>query len=57
MDKTKWITVKEIQEEYLPISRKRIRSLIKKYLDVVNVGQKMLVEREQLEEFLRNGLK
>ena len=51
---TQWIDVNEIQEKYLPISKKAIRKLLKNNLDVARTGKKILVERKQLEEFLRN---
>ena len=51
---TQWIDVNEIQEKYLPISKKAIRKLLKDNLDVARTGKKILVERKQLEEFLRN---
>lgn len=53
MEKTQWITVSEIQKEYLPISKKAIRKIIKENLDVAKTGKKILVERKQLEDFLR----
>ncbi len=49
----KWITVSEIQREYLPLGKKRIRKLICENLDVTRAGNKLLVEREQLLAFLR----
>ena len=51
---TQWIDVKEIQEKYLPISKKAIRRILKENLAVARTGKKILVERKQLEEFLRN---
>ena len=51
-----WVSVSEIQKEYLPLSKKKIRELICKNLDVVKAGNKMIVERKQLEAFLRNEL-
>ena len=51
---TQWIDVNEIQEKYLPISKKAIRKILKENLDVARTGKKILVERKQLEEFLRN---
>ena len=51
---TQWIDVKEIQEKYLPISKKAIRKILKENLDVARTGKKLLVERNQLEAFLRN---
>ena len=51
-----WVSVSEIQRLYLPLSKKKIRELICKNLDVVKAGNKMIVERKQLEAFLRNEL-
>lgn len=51
---TQWIDVNEIQEKYLPISKKAIRKILKENLDVARTGKKLLVERNQLEAFLRN---
>ena len=51
---TQWIDVNEIQEKYLPISKKAIRKILKENLDVARTGKKILVERKQLEEFFRN---
>lgn len=51
-----WVSVSEIQKEYLPLSKKKIRELICKNLDVVRAGNKLIVERKQLEAFLRNEL-
>ena len=41
---TQWIAVNEIQEKYLPISKKAIRKLLKDNLDVARTGKKLLVE-------------
>ena len=51
--KTKWIDVNGIQKEYLPISKKKIRKIITENLDVVRTSGKLLVERAQLEAWLR----
>ena len=51
-----WVSVSGIQKEYLPLSKKKIREMICKNLDVVKAGNKMIVERKQLEAFLRNEL-
>ena len=53
---TQWVSVSEIQRLYLPLSKKKIRELICKNLDVVRAGNKLIVERKQLEAFLRNEL-
>lgn len=46
------VDINEIQEKYLPISKKRIRSICNTYLRTLRVGNKILVERSQLEDFL-----
>lgn len=53
---TQWIDVNEIQKNYLPISKKAIRKLLKDNLDVARTGKKILVERKQFEDFLRNNI-
>lgn len=49
-----WMTISEIQATLLPISKKAIRKLVKDNLDVVRYGRKILVERKQLLDYLRN---
>lgn len=49
-----WMTISEIQSTLLPISKKAIRKLVKENLDVVRYGRKILVERQQLLDYLRN---
>lgn len=53
---TQWIDVREIQERYLPISKKAIRKILKENLDVARTGKKLLVERQQFLDFLRNEI-
>ena len=48
------VDVNEIQRLYLPVSKKRIRKLISTYLRTIRVGNKLFVERKQLEEFLKD---
>lgn len=42
------LTVNDIQEHYLPISKKKIRQIILNHLDVIRVGGKILVRQEDL---------
>ena len=51
-NKTKYIGVNDIQTEYLPISKKKIRFFVKKYLQVKTIGGRLFVEREALEKLL-----
>ena len=53
---TEWIDVTEIQEKYLPISKKAIRKVLKKNLDIARTGKKLLVERQQFLDFLRHEI-
>ena len=48
------MNVDDIQKQYLPISKKKIRTLIKNNLSVKLIGGRMFVEREELDKFLRN---
>ena len=53
---TDWIDVNEIQEKYLPISKKAIRKVLKENLDIARTGKKILVERQQFLDFLRHEI-
>ena len=53
---TDWITVADIQKQYLPISKKAIRKVLKENLDVARTGKKILVERQQFLDFLRHEI-
>ncbi len=50
--KRQYVTISEIQAEYLPISKKKIRILVKKYLPTRMLGNRIFVDREKLEELL-----
>lgn len=50
--KRKYLTIAEVQREYLPISKKKIRSLVKQNLQVRMIGGRMYVERSELERML-----
>ncbi len=51
----KYLTVSDIQREYLPISKKKIRELVKEHLYVKMIGNRIYVERAALEALLSNG--
>lgn len=53
-EQTRFVDISEIQRLYLPLSKKRIRKIVRLYLRTIQVGNKILVERRQLEEFLSN---
>ena len=48
----KYVSIDDIQREYLPVSKKKIRSLVKQYLPVKTIGGRMFVQRETLEQLL-----
>ena len=50
--KRQYITISDIQNEYLPISKKKIRVLVKKYLPSRMLGNRIFVDRQKLEELL-----
>ena len=51
----KFLTINEIQKEYLPVSKKRIRAFVKQHLNVKVIGSRMFVERSQLENLLSSN--
>ena len=48
----KYVTIDEIQKEYLPVSKKRIRIFVKKYLNAKIIGNRIFIDRERLEYLL-----
>ena len=50
--KRQYLTISDIQNEYLPISKKKIRILVKKYLPTRMLGNRIFVDRQKLEELL-----
>ena len=45
----KYLSVRDIQKEYLPISVKKIREFLKKKTTVTTIGGRMYVLRDELE--------
>ena len=50
--KRKYLSIDDIQKEYLPFSKKKIRCFVRKYLDARQIGNRLFVEREALENVL-----
>ena len=48
----KYLSIEDVQREYLPVSKKKIRSFVKLYLNVKMIGGRLFVERESLENLL-----
>ena len=54
--KRKYLTIDEVQQEYLPICKKKIRSLMKENLSVRMIGGRMYIERVELERLLASTI-
>lgn len=48
----KYLSVNDIQKEYLPVSKKRIRSFVQQYLPVKRIGGRLFIDRAALEQLL-----
>lgn len=55
--KTAWVDISSIIQEYLPISRRKARKFVDLYLTPIRVGNRIYVEREQLERLLSDPSK
>ena len=51
-NRSKLVSISEITECYLPISKKRARKFVSIYLEPKRIGQRIFVERAQLERLL-----
>ena len=51
----KYLTIDDIQKEYLHIGKKRLRLLVKKYLETKVIGNRIFVERAELENLLKSS--
>ena len=49
---TAWVDITEITKTYLPISRRKARKFVSLYLSPKRVGNRIYVERAQLEKIL-----
>ena len=52
--KRKYISIDEVQQEYLSMSKKKIRCLVRKHLDAKVIGSRIFVCRDELEALLSN---
>ena len=51
----KYLSVSDVRAEYLPISKKKIRELVKQHLYIKKIGNRIYVKRAALEDLLNNG--
>lgn len=52
--KKKYIDINEMIRDYLPMSRKKARKFVLSYLNTKRIGNKIYVDREELEQILAN---
>lgn len=50
--KTAWVDISSIVQEYLPVSKRKARKFVELYCTIKRVGNRIYVEREQLEQLL-----
>lgn len=50
--KRRYIDINAVQREYLPLSKKKLRALVKQYLSVIRIGNRIYVDRNELEQIL-----
>jgi len=56
IEKPLYISIKDVQQEYLPmLSVKRIRKIVLFYVHTIRVGNKILVNRLELEDLLQDN--
>jgi hypothetical protein len=48
------IDINEIQKKYIPLSKKKIRSIVNTYFHTIRCGSKILVERDEVIDFISN---
>ena len=48
----RYLTIADIQDEYIPASKKKIRIFVQKYLPVKRIGGRLFTERAALEMLL-----
>ena len=52
--KTEWIDIRELVSVYIPVSKRKARKFVDLYLTPKRVGNRIYVERRQLEHLLAN---
>lgn len=53
-EQSMYVDINQIQSMYLPLSKKRLRRFVKERFHVIRAGRKLLVERSQIEEYLKS---
>ena len=52
---SRWVGIAEITTTYLPISKRRARMFASQYLHPKRIGNRIFVEREELERVLKDA--
>lgn len=48
----KYLSISDVQREYLPLSKKKVREFVKEHLNVRLIGGRIYVQRAALENLL-----
>lgn len=48
------IDIDTVQREYLQLSKKKIRNIANTYLRIIRCGNKILIDRMELEKFIKD---
>ena len=51
---TEMVGITEITQRYLPMSKRKARKFVSLYLNPIQIGNRIYVNRKQLENLLRN---
>ena len=49
------VSITEITERYLPLSKRRARRFVSLYLEPIRIGNRIFVEKEKLEKLLSSS--
>ena len=52
METTAWVSIEALTKYYLPISKRKARKFVALYLTPKRIGNRIYVERQQLERLL-----
>lgn len=55
MEQRSMVGITEITQRYLPISKRKARKFVSLYLDCKRIGNRIYVDRQQLEQLLSDS--
>ena len=53
-ERSQWVGIAEITRSYLPVSKRKARKFVQKYLEFKRIGNSLYVNRDALEAILNN---